>query len=153
MLPAQLRSRFRANPLLHVGCWLGVDSGNVVWNNYETDHYYFPVQFALGIDRPHPGELERVAKLDSPGDSDRRSRVWQSILARHASAIDVVVTYKHERRLDAVTRSWFHEIERRGDVRIFYRDPDRTRPRTAARDEPRGAFSSGRRPADDWLRF
>ena len=36
------------NPLLHAENWLGVDTGNIIWNNYETLHYYFPVQFRPG---------------------------------------------------------------------------------------------------------
>ena len=45
------RSRFRSNPLLHADNWLGVDTGNIVWNNYETRHYYFPVHFRPAINR------------------------------------------------------------------------------------------------------
>ena len=62
------RGRFRANPLLHAENWLGVDTGNVVWNNYEAMHYYFPVQFGPGIERPHPGDLELVSIHDDPKD-------------------------------------------------------------------------------------
>ena len=51
-------SRFRANPILHADCWLGVGTGNVVWSNYETRHYYFPVQFRDGIERPASSDLE-----------------------------------------------------------------------------------------------
>ena len=64
------RGRFRGNPLLHAEDWLGVGTENVVWNNYETLHYYFPVQFRAEIDRPHPGDLERVSIHDDPKDKD-----------------------------------------------------------------------------------
>ena len=66
------RSRFRANPLLHAEDWLGVDSGNVVWNNYEALHYYFPVQFKPEIERPHPGNLELVSIHEEPKDKSAR---------------------------------------------------------------------------------
>jgi hypothetical protein len=139
-LPVTIGSRFRANPLLHVENWLGVDSGNVVWNNYETRHYYFPVQFRPEIDRPHPNVLERVALRDDPRVADDRSRDWERILARHADSIDVVVVYKSERRLDAVTERWFHLVKSRGDVRIFQRDPGRAPPSVAAsRERPNGS--------------
>ena len=62
------RGRFRANPLLHAENWLGVDTGNVVWNNYEALHYYFPVQFRPEIERPHPGDLELVSIHEDPKD-------------------------------------------------------------------------------------
>ena len=70
-LPAAVRSRFRANPLMHVDNWLGVGTDNIVWGNYETRHYYFPVQFRPGLDRPLPDELEDIALLDAPGDAAR----------------------------------------------------------------------------------
>ena len=66
-------SRFRANPLLHAVNWLGVDTGNVIWNNYETLHYYFPVQFQAGIDRPHPDEFEWVSLHEDPSEADKRA--------------------------------------------------------------------------------
>ena len=95
-LPAAIRSRFRANPLLHIGNWLGVDSGNVVWNNYETRHYYFPVQFRPGLDRPHPDELERVIAHDDPREAAGRAGDWERVLARHADSIDGLIVYKSE---------------------------------------------------------
>jgi len=115
------RGRFRANPLLHAGDWLGVDTRNVVWNNYETLHYYFPVQFQPGIDRPHPDELELVSLHENSEQASERARDWERILARHGDSIDVVVVWKNEPRLDAVTARWFDLIERRGDIRIFRR--------------------------------
>jgi hypothetical protein len=127
-MPVSVRSRFRANPLLHAGNWLGVDSGNVVWNNYETRHYYFPVQFRPGIDRPHPDALEEVLKRDLPDDALDRSRSWERLLARHAGSIDVLVSYKSDARLDAITEQWFDLSDLRGDVRIFQRRDARSRP-------------------------
>jgi hypothetical protein len=121
VLPAAIRSRFRANPLLHAGDWLGVDTGNVVWNNYETRHYYFPVQFRSGIDRPHPDELERVIRHDDPTEAAARARDWERILSRHRDSIDEVVVSGSDSRLDAVTERWFHLMALRGDVRIFRR--------------------------------
>ena len=58
--------RFRANPLLHAGNLFGIGTGNVIWNNYETAHYYFPVQRAGGIEGPSPLELEWVTLARRP---------------------------------------------------------------------------------------
>jgi hypothetical protein len=125
-LPASVRSRFRANPLLHVDNWLGVETDNVIWGNYETRHYYFPVQFRAGIDRPSPDELEDLIRRDAPDDSAERARAWEHLLAREGDAIDVLVTFKEEPHLDAVTGRIFREVGRRGDVHILERDPDRS---------------------------
>jgi hypothetical protein len=115
------RSRFRANPLLHVDNWLGVDTGNIIWSNYETLYYYFPVQFRPGIERPHPGDLELISLHEEPSQKAQRVRDWERLLSAHAGAIDVVVTWKHDPALDAVTLRWFDQLERRGDVQVFRR--------------------------------
>jgi hypothetical protein len=125
-LPASIRSRFRANPLLHVDNWLGVDTDNIVWGNYETRHYYFPVQFRAGIDRPSPDELEDIIRQDAPVDAPARADAWRDLLAREAGAIDVLVTFKGEPGLDAVTGRIFREVVRRGEVRVLERDRDRS---------------------------
>ena len=79
----EIRGRFRANPLLHVDNWLGVGTGNIVWNNYETRHYYFPVQFRPGIDRPDSSDLEWLAIHDDPSDAPARAVVWKYLLTHH----------------------------------------------------------------------
>jgi hypothetical protein len=127
-MPGTVRSRFRANPLLHAGNWLGVDSGNIVWNNYETRHYYFPVQFRAGIDRPRPDELENLLRRDLPQEAQERSRDWERLLARHADSIDVLVSYKSDPRLDAISERWFRLVDQRGDVRIYHRHTARSEP-------------------------
>jgi hypothetical protein len=115
------RSRFRSNPLLHGVDWLGVDSGNIVWNDYETLHYYFPVQFRPGIDRPLPNDLERVSLQEDPATSAARARAWAKILDEHAGSIDVLVVWKNEPALDAITARWFDRVDRQGDVQIYRR--------------------------------
>ena len=119
------RSRFRANPLLHAEDWLGVDSGNVVWNNYEALHYYFPVQFKPEIERPHPGDLELVSIHEEPKDKSTRLGDWERILSRHADSIDVILFWKSDEALEAITKRWFDLTERKGDVQIFRRSQAR----------------------------
>jgi hypothetical protein len=121
------RSRFRANPLLHAENWLGVDTCNVVWNNYETLHYYFPVQFKAGVARPYPGDLELVSIHEEPKQQDDRLRDWERILSRSADSIDVVLVWKSNEGLDAITRRWFNLVGRRGDVQVFRRARGQTR--------------------------
>jgi hypothetical protein len=120
------RSRFRANPLLHAEDWLGVDSGNVVWNNYEAIHYYFPVQFKPEIKRPDPGDLERASIHEESKDKSTRLGEWEGILSRYADSIDVILFWKSDEALEAITKRWFNLTERKGDVQIFRRS--RARP-------------------------
>jgi len=118
-LLAASRSRFRANPLLHADNWLGVDTGNIVWDNYETLHYYFPVQFLPDIERPYPGDLELVSVTEEPEKAANRLRDWEAILSKHARSIDAALIWKSEPRLEAVTARFFDQVEDRGDLRIF----------------------------------
>ena len=46
---------------------------------------------------------------------------WEKILSQHADSIDVVVVWKSDPALDAITARWFDRVERRGDVQIFRR--------------------------------
>jgi hypothetical protein len=115
------RSRFRSNPLLHADNWLGVDTGNVVWNNYETLHYYFPVHFRPEVDRPSPADLEWVSLHEGSSEAEQRTAAWERILSGHAHSIDVVVVWKSDPALDAITTRWFDRVDRHGDVQIFRR--------------------------------
>ena len=118
------KGRFRANPLLHAENWLGVDTGNVVWNNYEARHYYFPVQFRPEIQRPDSGMLEWISIHDDPNDKkDRAARLrdWEELLSSHARLVDVVLFWKSDRELEAITKRWFDLEQQTGDVRIFRR--------------------------------
>ncbi len=123
-LLADLTTRFRVNPMLHADCWLGV-SGNIVWTNYEARHYYFPVHFREGLDRPDSWDLQEIALLGTdPRTAERRRLWWERVLDEHHDAIDVLLVWKEAPDLDAVTARWFAPVEREGDVRIFRpRDP------------------------------
>src|SRR5262249_13175301 len=113
------RSRFRTNPLLHAENWLGVDTGNIVWNNYETVHYYFPVHFRAGIDRPGPADLERISIREGPKEAASRKSDWEQVLERHARSIDVLLVWKRDEELDAITARYFDVQDCRGELRIF----------------------------------
>lgn len=119
-LTAAVPCRFRSNPLLHVDNWLGVESDNVVWGNYETRHYYFPVRFRSGLDRPTPDEVEQLVKNGVAGEATGTD--WRRFLTRHADAIDILVTYRSGPLLNAAASPYFRQVARRGDVRIFERD-------------------------------
>jgi hypothetical protein len=115
----QLRDRFRANPLLHADCLLGLETGNIIWSNYETRHYYFPVQFRAGLDRPDASELERLALQDDPRDADVRTEAWEQLLRRRHASIDVLVVWGSDPRLDAISDRWFQSVSANGTLRIL----------------------------------
>jgi hypothetical protein len=114
-------TRFRSNPLLHADNLLGVGTDNIVWNNYETRYYYFPVQFKPGIDRPPAADLEWVALHDEPRDAKTRAAIWKGLLHLHHRAIDTLVVWGRDPTLDAINRRWFEAspIYERRNLRIF----------------------------------
>ncbi|QEH32563.1 hypothetical protein OJF2_10400 [Aquisphaera giovannonii] len=118
-LLADIRSRFRCNPLLHADGWLGVGNGNIVWSNYEAQFYYFPVQFRPGLDHPAPREFELVALGTDPEATPEAAARWESILAGHNAVIDEVVVWGRDPALDAITGRWFEPVRERGNVRVF----------------------------------
>jgi hypothetical protein len=114
-----IRSRFRANPLLHADSWLGLSTGNILWSNYEARYYYFPVQFRPGLDRPDPQDFERLSLTSDPSPGETCVGIWEQVLSRHARSIDRVVCWKSDPLLDAITGRWYDLVAERGDIRIF----------------------------------
>ena len=114
-----IRSRFRANPLLHADSWLGVGTGNILWSNYEARYYYFPVQFRPGLDRADPEDFELLSLRSDPRPGETCVRLWEQILSRHGRSIDRVVAWKSDPLLDAITGRWYDLVAERGDVRVF----------------------------------
>ncbi len=114
-----IRDRFRSNSVLHADNLLGLGTGNVVWNNYETRYYYFPVQFRPGVDRPDPVDLEGLAIADDPGDAAARAERWERVLRKHLASIDVLVVWGSDPRLDAITARWFQTVRQEGKIRVF----------------------------------
>ncbi len=115
----QTRGKFRANPLWHADNLLGINTGNILWNNYETRHYYFPVQFKPGNDRPSADEMERIATLDQPQDAQKRIDAWTHLLQEHHASIDTLVVWGDAPAFDAINERWFRAEPSQGKLRIF----------------------------------
>ncbi|AGA25066.1 hypothetical protein [Singulisphaera acidiphila] len=110
-------SRFRSNSILHADNLLGVDTGNVIWNNYETRHYYFPVQFNPAVDRPDSETLELLAlKVDHDED---RPLLWYLMLEAHHQSIDAILTWGKNAELDQISDRWFKPVYENGNVRVL----------------------------------
>lgn len=99
------RGRFRANPLLHADCLLGLDPPNIIWNNYETRFYYFPVQVRPGLDAPPAAEFEEISLLERPEEKAARDQRWQALLRRHGQNLDRLVIWGPPDQLAEIDRS------------------------------------------------
>jgi hypothetical protein len=132
-LLVDMRGRFRSNPLLHIDCMLGVNTGNIIWNNYETSYYYFPVQLKNADLHPPASEFEAVAMLDDPDDKDVRAERWNRLLASHHRDMDVLVVWGADPQLDAINARWFEPRVQIDRVRVLRHRV----PRTTAEAETR----------------
>ena len=115
MMLSAIPRRFRAEPLLHADGLLGMGTANILWNNYETRYYYFPVRFREGLDHPDTVELEKIALSEEP---DRVER-WARLLERYQGITDVVIVWGRDPALDAVTERWFQMSHEDGSVRVY----------------------------------
>jgi hypothetical protein len=120
-----LRGPHRANPLLHAEAMLGVEGDRIVWSNYETAHYYFPVQVRPDVPHPSPLAFEELSILDSPEDADRRAERSRALLEAEADRVDVLVTNGRDERLDAITGQWYRvgREDPSSGVRVWTRRP------------------------------
>lgn len=118
-LLTDIPSRFRANPILHADNLLGVDTENILWSNYETRHYYFPVQFREGLDRPDAYLLEEIALSNDPADQDHRAALWRHELEAHHKSIDAILAWGKNAELDRISRVWFQPVYDDGNVRVL----------------------------------
>ncbi len=118
-----IKGRFRSNPMMHADCLFGVRADNVVWNNYETTHYYFPVKVRPGLDHPPAVAFEQVALLDGPGEAPERARRWDQLLAEHGETIDVIVEWspKPDPTLDSINARRYDPSFVDGPVRVWTR--------------------------------
>jgi hypothetical protein len=114
-----IKSRFRANPLLHADSWLGIEGDNILWSNYETRHYYFPVRFRPELDRPEAFAFEKIALDTDPRAGATACGLWQQVLDQHIGTIDKVVVWGSDPALDEITRRWCQLESAGGDVRVF----------------------------------
>ena len=124
-----IKGRFRSNPILHADCQFGAKADDVVWSNYETAHYYFPVKVRPGLDHPPAPDFERVALLDGPGEGPERARRWEELIDAHGGAIDVIVEWspKPDPTLDAINARRYDPAYVDGPVRVWTRRPTLTR--------------------------
>ena len=115
------RTPFRANPLLHADCALGVGTGAIIWANYEARLHYFPVQFRPGLEHPDPAELETISLADEPEEAAERLRQWANLITRYAPVIDTLVVWGRDPALDAFNAQRFVEVYADGPVRVLRR--------------------------------
>lgn len=115
------RARYRANPLMHADCLLGIGTGNVVWSNYESAYYYFPVQVRPDVPHPPVPEFEAISILSDPAELAERSRRWERLLDEHHDEIDVLTLWGDAPGLDSVNARWYEPNGTLGELSLWRR--------------------------------
>lgn len=126
-LLVNIRGKFRANPVLHADNLAGLGTtGHVVWSNYETAHYYFPVQVRPGLPHPPAEAFEAIAIRDAPADATARASAWKALLDAHHDEIDVLLVWgEPDPALSAENARWFdpRPVFADGPLRAFRHRP------------------------------
>lgn len=118
-LLVDMHPRFRSNPLLHADNLLGIGTGNIVWNNYETRSYYFPVQFRPEVVHPTSSDFEQIAYAEGPESANLRAVSWQRVVDEHLEEIDALVVWGSDPLLDAINGQRFDTVYRQDNVRVL----------------------------------
>jgi hypothetical protein len=115
-----LATSHRANPLLHIGSMMGVDTGNIVWDNYEPLLPHFPVQFRTEAARELTREFLPVSCYDG-GTNDLTPRLarWIEVSERHHNEIDVLVVRGARPELEHTIDPWFQVVFQIENVRVL----------------------------------
>ncbi len=121
--------RYRPAPRLHVDCLLGLGTDNLIWNNYETSHYFFPVQIRSGVPHPPATVFETFDMLDGPRDAEARRETLRTLLEQYHQSIDRLVVWGTEPDLEPLLDRWYEDTGApgAGDIRVL-----RPRARSAA---------------------
>jgi len=115
-LLTEIETPFRANPLLHADCALGVGTNRVIWGDYETRFYYFPVRFREGVEHPDAGRagMDRLeSRFAGKGDAVGEALGKVSRGDRCAGGLG------ENQELDEVNARWYEEVRRDGRARVW----------------------------------
>jgi hypothetical protein len=111
---------YAAKPLLHVCDLLGIDTGNVIWNNYAPGLYYFPIRFRDPTNAALlPGPV--FPEFTDPEIRQKDIEDWTDLLSKIEARTDVLVVWGGDRELDEVNSEWFGDdpVFENEDVRVF----------------------------------
>jgi hypothetical protein len=119
-----LPTSYRANPMAHMGAMLGVDSGNIVLDNYEPLYPLFPIRFRDEAAHRLTRQFVPLACYDGDdGDPVERLARLGRLLERNHDMFDVLVVRGSRPEVDARIDPWFTPVFQAGEVRVLRRIP------------------------------
>ena len=110
---------YRAKPLLHLADLFGIDTGNVIWNNYGPGLYYFPIKFrdARNTELFHGPVFPEFTDPENEKDIDD----WSKLISDIQSRTDVLAVWGGSPDLDDTSAEWFEDepVFENDNVRVF----------------------------------
>jgi hypothetical protein len=111
---------YEPRPLLHLADLFGVQTGNIIWNNYAAALRYFPVRFRdpsncdVFLVRGIPDFETAQIKQDDLDD-------WEELASEIEGKTDVLVVWGTSRELDEINSEWFGDepVFEDGQIRVF----------------------------------
>ena len=113
-------SRCMYDAASHADALLGIETGNIVWNNYEATEYYFPVKYRDGHGRFLTDMFDRRVNLNAR-DAHEHLDHWARLFMEHHQIIDTFVVWGTHSGLDAMLTQWYgpEPVFHREDLRVF----------------------------------
>lgn len=120
-LLSDFRAPFTAQPLIHADNLFGVLNRCVIWKNYQSEEYYFPVRIRSEAVHPPSVWFRDAAGKSATAVDPQRREMWTRILTERHLAMDRVLVWGRSEPLDEMTRQWFEPIYESPDglVRVF----------------------------------
>jgi hypothetical protein len=120
VLIVEPEDNYEAQPLLHVCDVLGIDTGNVIWNNYAPSLYYFPIQFRDAYNGT-PFSTRRIPDFADPGMAQEDLEDWGDLLSEIEAKTDVLVVWGGTPELDDIDSEWYGDepVFENDDVQVF----------------------------------
>jgi hypothetical protein len=127
---ADTKSKYVVNPVLNLSNQLGINSENIIWNNYGPAYYYFPVEFRDQTAADRWKEFNTMAGIFLSGQAEEvameNTDRWVKAFSRINSATDVFIVWGKADWLNPINAQWFESepVFDNGNVKVFRRKAD-----------------------------
>jgi len=116
---------YRADPLHNLSNAFGMNTGNLVWNNYGPCLYYFPVRFADQEVSRRALDLSNAGVFRFAAYDESEHLLWyEKLLSESHEQIDALVVVGSQREVDRINAEWYgpEPVFQTGEVRVFRRN-------------------------------
>lgn len=115
---------YRTSPVPHLSSMLGLNTGNLIWNNFFPAVYYFPIKYRSEEARRRSMLIGNSLHFYDFIGSDKKEaalKAYRTMMEQSHREIDVLITWSSTPDLDAINRQWFESqpLYQNERVRVF----------------------------------